>query len=207
MKGNCSNNSDCNHFETLINKRLDGDITTEENDELDCHLADCDDCRDELVSFQMIRSLLEESSGEQIDVPDGLFESLAEKLEDKKPATSIIDNLVFAFMQIRRGPALAMASVLLLAVLVLGVGYGIADAAGRADSNGLIQGDSLALIRTNNGETIVVVDDQQDAQVYREALDDLERAYVDAAGTQNSNDTSGYIHTSWDGGDQASPIH
>lgn len=201
-----SEKCDCKYYESLINKRLDGDISPEENSDLNNHLAVCDPCRDELVSFEIVRSLLDQTSTEQVDVPEGFFEAMAEDLVDVEPAKGLSGILNHPFFQVHRNMALAGASVLAVMILVIGVGVGIADQLNYDRPGDLVTTEGLAYIQTNNGNTIVVSDDQAEYEEYATALDDLENAYREAQGLEDTDDASGYIHTSWRGGDSDNPI-
>jgi len=204
MTENCSDKPSCSHFEALIHKRLDGDITPGEDRELAAHLAECPGCREELASFEAVRSLLKESLSEPVEVPEGLFESLSERLEEVKPARGLAALLAHPFFISHRGPAFAMASLIMVAALTFGVGRGMVDRLDGSAADGFGPTADQALIQMNSGDVIVLSGDDGDPGRYAAALDDLERAYREAL--EDDSEAEGYIYTSWDGGESASAI-
>ena len=197
--------SDCKYFEELINKRLDGDITPTENRELNQHLADCDHCREELISFEMVRSILDETNGEMVEVPDGFFEAMAEELDDVKPARGLAGILNHPFFQVYRNYAFVGASCVLVLLLTVGMFRGIADNVHGAQFESAIAGNGATYIHTNNGDVIVVTDPAANPD-YENAMNDLEEAYRESQDLSESDTDSGYIHTSWSGGVSDNPI-
>ncbi len=207
MTGKSTDKGNCKRYRALIDKRLDREITTSENQELDSHLEDCPACRDEMASFEVVETLLNEVAAEPVEVPDGLFESLENKLDEVKPARGLSGILGSPFFAQHRTRALAMASIVLVMVLTVGVARGITDRLEQTDAMKFADAPSKALIQTNAGDTFILSGDEGDPDRYSEALDDLEQAYLEALGEENSEDAEGYIHTSWSGGEAATPIH
>jgi hypothetical protein len=207
MTSNCDDKAECKHYHALIDKRLDRDITPEEDRELENHLATCPSCREEMAAFDAVEGLLLEVAQDCAEAPDGLFESLEAELEEVKPLRGLALLLSLPIFAEQRNRALAMASFALVVILTLGVGKGITDRVHQANALMFADGPSQAMIQTNSGDTIVLSGDEGDPDKYSDALDDLERAYRDAAGEQDSQTAEGYIHTSWKGGEAATPIH
>jgi len=196
--------SNCTRYRNLIQHRLDGDITPDENQELDEHLADCPACMDELMDFAMMQDVFTEEKENPAEVPDGLFEKMAAKLGNIKPALGWKGILASPFFGTYRNVALGTASLVLVAVLTASVGSG---AIGRFNQNAAdfeASNASGAKILTNSGDTIVLSGDDGNPDRYSSAIDDLERAYREAQGLDS--ETEGYIHTSWNDGETATPI-
>ncbi len=198
--------NNCKRYQDLIQKRLDGEITPEENRELDDHLADCPQCLDELTSFAAVQDLLIDALDNPVEVPEELFENLADELEEIKPARGLHALLAHPFFTTYRNIALAATSLVLVAVLTLSVGAGAFGKYSHEAPEQLSPADSQALILTNCGDAIVLSGDEGDPDRYSAALDDLERAYREALGQETGKDTEGYIHTSWHDGESATPI-
>jgi len=206
MNNNSKRNSGCRKYEELIQKRLDGVITPGENAELDEHLADCPHCFEELTSFAAVQDMLGELKNNPEDVPEGLFEKMAANLEDVKPVTGLAALFSHPVFAINRNLAFGMASVVLVAILTISVASGALAAFGDRNPDRVMQSESKALIMMNSGEKIVLTGDEGDPDQYAAALDDLERAYLEAQGQDIDEDSEGYIHTSWRGGESATPL-
>jgi len=206
MSKKASKKTDCTRYQNLIQKRLDGDITPEENRELDEHLADCPHCLDELTSFAFVKELLNETLDNPEEVPEGLFENLASQLDDVKPARGLAAILAHPFFRPNLNIALATASVVLVAVLTVSVGSGMVGRFAKDNPDRMSVTESKALILTNSGDSIVLSGDEGDSDEYAAALDDLERAYREAQGLESEDNSEGYIHTSWGSGERATPI-
>ncbi len=207
MNMHCNKNSGCKKYEELIQKRLDGAITPEENADLDEHLADCPHCFEELTSFAAVQDMLGELKDNPEEVPEGLFEKMAANLEEVKPVTGIAALLSHPFFQINRNIAFGTASVLLVAILTVSVASGAFAYFDRQAPDRVMQSESKALILINSGDKIELSGDEGNPDQYAAALDDLERAYLEAQGQDVNDDSEGYIHTSWRGGESATPIH
>jgi hypothetical protein len=202
----------CAKFEELIQKRLDGEINPEENAALNEHIASCDHCRDELISFSMVQTLLQETIENPVDVPDGLFEKLAGQLEEKAPARGLawlfsLPIFSFPVFTTYKNISLATASFILVLILSLGVVEGFTHHNSGNLNNQPNMASSHALIQSNRGDSIVMPGDEGDPDRYAAALDDLEKAYREALGQDDGSETQGYIHTSWGDKESASPIH
>jgi hypothetical protein len=208
MVDNCKNNSGCQYFESLIQKRLDGDITPGENRELDKHLSECPHCLDELVSFAGINDMLNQAVNDPVEAPDDFFEALNEKLDEVEPARGLSGLLQHPFFNSYRTAALATTSFILVAVLVFSVGMGAANRSDKGNPDQTKAVDTRAMILSNNGDAIMLNGDEDSPDKYSAALDDLEKAYREALGQdENGSGNQGYIHTSWNGGESATPIH
>jgi hypothetical protein len=203
MTGNCKKVSSCKYYQDLIHKRLDGTITPQENRDLDEHLAECEGCLEELMSLAGIRELLSEAKDNPEDVPAGLFESLSDRLEEVRPATGLAGLLANPFLANYRNMALAAASFVLVVILAFSVGNGALNPVEKQDFTKMNPTESKALILTNSGDTIVLSGDEGDPDRYAAALDDLERAYREAAG-DTGDDSEAYIFTSWPNSDEPS---
>jgi len=207
MTGKNNDKAECGKFRALIEKRLDRETTPEEDRELDNHLASCQSCREEMSVFLDIENLLHDIAEDDIEIPADFFETLESGLETQQPMRGfqlILSNLIIPENRVR---ALGIASVVLVFVLTLGVGRGIADRMNQKDIDNYGYSPFHAMIQTNAGETIFLSGDEGEPDKYSAALDDLERAYLESVGRSNSTGSEGYIHTSWSGGDAATPIH
>ena len=69
------------YFAELISRRLDGDLTKEEQDELYAHLADCPECRKLAEDMLLISSLADES---MVEPPDTLSASVMRSVKAEK---------------------------------------------------------------------------------------------------------------------------
>lgn len=69
------------YFAELISRRLDGDLTKEEQDELYTHLADCPECRKLAEDMLFISSLADES---MVEPPDTLSASVMRSVKAEK---------------------------------------------------------------------------------------------------------------------------
>lgn len=69
------------YFAELISRRLDGDLTKEEQDELYAHLADCPECRKLAEDMLFISSLADES---MVEPPDTLSASVMRSVKAEK---------------------------------------------------------------------------------------------------------------------------
>jgi len=208
MTSNCSDKAECKKYKVLIQKRLDGEITPNENAKLNEHLASCPDCLDEIAGFETVERLLKETFDEPLEVPEGFFESMAERLDEVKPAKGLVGLLTSPFIANLRTPAFTMASLVLVAFLTIGVGLGIADRLenGNADRNAAE--NAHAVMFTNGGDTIVLSGDEGDPDKYSRALDDLEKAYLESLGESGDKAKSeGIINTSYNGKERKSPIY
>jgi len=203
----CNRNKEpgCQKYQALIQRRLDGAITAEENLELDGHLADCSDCLEELTSLAAVQDLLNESRNEPAQVPQGFFESLSSRLDEVTPARGWQILLAHPLFTAHRNVALAMTSLILVVALTWSVGAGALNRVEKNAADRMAPTDSKALILTNRGDTIVLYGDEGEPDQYSEAIDDLEEAYREAQGQQANEDSEVYIHTSWHGGESASP--
>ncbi len=206
MDGNTTSKNECKRYLALIEKRLDREITPEEDIDLETHLAICVSCREEMASYQAVSALIQEARENPVDVPNGLFESLETELEEVRPARGLMAILGSPFFALQRNRAYAMASVVLVIVLTVGVGRGIVDRFDQAGQTKFTTGPTKAVIMTNSGDAIILEGDEGDPDRYSAALDDLERAYKEAMG-ESDGGSEGYIHTSWSGGESASQIH
>jgi predicted anti-sigma-YlaC factor YlaD len=207
MSSDLSESKDCCHFKELIQKRLDGEITPVENETLNLHLADCDGCRDELVSYSVVRDLLNETIDNPVEVPEGFFESLAEQLEEKEQVRGFARIFSLPIFTTFRNVSLAAASFVLVAILGLSVVQGITGQSDQASKTQPAMANSQALIQTNRGDTIIIPGDAGDSAQYAAALDDLEKAYEEASGLEDNSQADGYITTSWNGERSETPIH
>ena len=208
MFDNLPDKDECRKNRELIQKRLDDEISPAENVDLNVHLADCDSCREELVSYLTVQSLLKETVDEMVEVPEGLFESLEEQLEEVKPARGLAAIFHLPAFTSYRNLSFAAASLVLMALLTVGV---IQDHLGHADRGASLRPElagAQALIRTNHSGTIVLPVDEGNSDLNAAALNDLEKAYEESrsTGANDGSETQGYIHTSWRGRDSASPI-
>jgi hypothetical protein len=206
MSNNFKKHTDCTRYQNLIQKRLDGDITPEENRELDEHLADCPPCLDELTSYAAVKDLLNETLETPAEVPEGFFENLAEQLDEVKPARGFAAIFSHPLLRPRLNFALATASVVLVAVLTVSVGSGMLGRFGKDVPTRMNPTESKAMILTNGGETFELSGDEGDSDRYAAALDDLERAYLEARGMNADKNSDGYIYTSWGSGESATPL-
>jgi len=206
MFENLSDKEKCCKYRELIQKRLDDQISPAENVDLNVHLADCDSCREEFVSYLTVQSLLKETVDDMVEVPEGLFESLEEQLEEVRPARGLAAIFRFPAFASYRNLSFAAASLVLMAVLTVGVIQGHMVQTNRGASiNSEIAG-SQALIRTNHGGVMILPVDESSSDLNEAALNDLEKAYQEARGASDGSATQGYIHTSWRGRDSGSPI-
>lgn len=79
------------YFAELISRRLDGDLTKEEQDELYAHLADCPECRKLAEDMLFISSLADES---MVEPPDTLSASVMRSVKaDKSRRKRLIPGL------------------------------------------------------------------------------------------------------------------
>ena len=202
----CSDNKNCAKYEELIQRRLDGDLSPHENAVLNEHLADCENCREELVSYAKVQSLLKESVENPVEVPEGFFESLADELEERESVRGFARFFNLPAFTNYRNYSLVVASLVLIGILGAGVIQGHINSARRASIQPGIAA-SNGLIQTNRGGTIELPGDEGNQDRYAAALDDLERAYKESQGDSNDSATHGYIHTSYKGKDVDSPIH
>jgi hypothetical protein len=207
MFNKCKKITDCKYHQELIHKRLDGEISPEENRELDEHLADCPECFDELTQFAMVQNLIGEVRDNPVEVPEGFFEKLAVQLDDVAPARGISGLLAHPFFIVYRNWALATTSFILVAVLVFSVGTGVMSRVNGSADKEISQSNASVMIMTNNGEAIVLSGDEGNPDKYSRAIDDLELSYREAAGQAQNEGTEGYIHTEWNGTDSATPIN
>jgi hypothetical protein len=196
----------CNRYHELIQKRLDGEITPKENAELNGHMADCDGCREELVSFLTVQNLVKETIENPVEVPEGLFESLATQLEEVKPVRGFAAILAHPIFATHRSLSLVATSFVLVAILSLSVVSSFANSSNRSQDLGPGMASSHAMIHTNGGDTIVIPNDESNPDRYSAALDDLEKAYREAQGQDNAS-SQGYMHTSWRGKETSRSIH
>lgn len=199
--------SDCIYHQNLIHKRLDGEITPKENRELDEHLADCPDCFEELTLFAAMQDLIVEVRDNPVDVPDGFFENLASQLDEMAPARGISGILAHPFFMAHRNWALATTSFILVTVLAFSVGTGFMSRLENPADKEMGPSKASVLIMTNNGDSMVLTGDEGDPDRYAAAIDDLEMAYHEAAGENVDENSDGYIHTEWHGGESATPIN
>ncbi len=197
--------SGCKRFRALIQKRLDGCISPEENIELDEHLSVCSECLDELTSLAQVQDLLSESRENPTEVPGGFFESLATKLDGIAPARGWQGILAHPFFTTYRNMALAATSIVLVAILTLSVGTGALTRLDGSYVDKAAPVDADALIMTNSGDAMILQGDKGDPERYARALDDLEAAYAEALGKQSDEDSDAYVYTSWQDGESASP--
>ncbi|MCX6646592.1 MAG: anti-sigma factor [bacterium] len=207
MLNKCKKITDCKYHQELIHKRLDGEISPEENRELDEHLADCPECFDELTQFAAMQDLIGEVRDNPVEVPEGFFENLARQLDDVAPARGISGLLAHPFFMAYRNWALATTSFILVAVLVFSVGTGFMSRMNGPADKEINQSKASVMIMTNNGEAMVLSGDEGDPDRYSRAIDDLEMSYREAAGQSANDGSEGYIHTEWHGGESATPIN
>jgi len=198
--------TDCNRYRNLIQKRLNCEITPEENEELDGHLADCPVCIDELTGYAMVQDVLTEEKENPVDVPEGFFENMASELDGVKPAFGWKGLLANPFFGSYRNIALGTASLVLVAILTASVGSGAIGRFSTAAPGYEASNASAAQIQMNNGDTILLTGDEGNPDKYSAAIDDLERSYREAQGAENGSGTDGYMHTSWKDGESATPI-
>jgi hypothetical protein len=197
----------CRRYKELIQKRLDGEITPPENIDLNEHLADCDDCREEFVSYLTVQSLVQETIEDPVEVPEGFFEAMAEKLEEVKPVRGFALIFSLPIFATHRNVSLAAASFVLVAILSLSVIQGLTNPVDTSTDLQPGLANSHAFIQTNRGDNIILPGDNGNSDRYSAALDDLEKAYAEARGQDTDSSTQGYIHTSYRGGESATPIH
>ncbi len=206
MFKNKKKKSGCSYHQNLIHKRLDGEITPEENLELDEHLADCPQCFEELNSYALMKDLINDIKENPVEVPAGFFERLAGKLEEVAPARGLSGILAHPFFQAHRNWALAATSFVLVSVLAFGVGTGIVTRMdGQADQT-MGQSNSSALILINNGDSMVLGGSDSNPDQHAKAIDELEMAYREAAGQPGGDENDGYIHTTWQDEESDTPI-
>ncbi|MFH1675691.1 MAG: anti-sigma factor [bacterium] len=208
MTSNCPDKANCNKYKILIQKRLDGEISPKENEKLNEHLASCPDCLDEITGFQTVERLLKETFDEPLEVPEGFFESMAERLDEVEPARGLVGLLNSPFLAGLRTPAFTMASLVLVAFLTVGVGLGIADRMESRNADRIVGENAHAVMFTNGGDTIVLSGDEGDPDKYSQALDDLEKAYLESLDESGDKAKSeGIMNTSYNGEERKSPIY
>jgi len=197
----------CCYYKELIQRRLDGDISAEENEELNGHLAECDGCREEFVSFASLQNMMAKTRDDEVEVPEGFFEKLAERLEKEASSRRFVWSFEFGKFANARSLSLVAASVTLV-VLVVGVisSIGTRDKVGFSVVNHEMRGAHV-VIYTNGGRPLVLPGDEGDPDRYKAALDELERQYLESLRREGSAGSEGYIRTSWGGSESSSPIH
>ena len=68
----------CQHYYELISQRLDGELTWEEEQELESHLADCPSCR---ALAEQLSGLHEDFSAlEEIPAPEGFVQGVMDRI-------------------------------------------------------------------------------------------------------------------------------
>jgi hypothetical protein len=144
---------------------------------------------------------------EPVEVPEGFFENLAEQLEEVEPARGLAALFGLPIFTTYRNYPLATASFILVGILSLSVIQGLASRTDQVQAGQPSFAASSAVIQTNAGDRYMLPGDEGDSDRNAAALDDLEKAYREAQGENNSPGSEGYIHTSWGGKEVASPIH
>ena len=101
--------SDCKHYQELISRLIDREITPEEGEELASHARECEECRAVYTAFSSLSDML---GGELVEPPEELSENVMAEIrrselwkKNRKPR------------QLRR-----LISIAACAVLVIGVG-------------------------------------------------------------------------------------
>ena len=71
----------CPEFSVDLSAFFDGELETEENERIENHLAECDDCRDQLDKFLAIRMAMRDRVKEGLRGRKSIFDAIKDQLE------------------------------------------------------------------------------------------------------------------------------